>query len=82
MVRFDDLLGREVWLALVNSKVAAYRVTLHGIEYGGVWVESKELEKHLGHRKATARGPKPSTKPVFFYPYAQIAFLIAYSTEL
>ena len=82
MVRLEDLIGKEVWLALAKSKVPAYRVTLHGAESGGIWVESKELEKMLGHRRPKATGLVPSTKPVFFCPYSAIDFVIAYSTVL
>jgi hypothetical protein len=82
MIRLEDLIGKKVLLALEKSTEAGYDVILHGVEYGGIWVESKELEKRIGHRKAAAIRAKPSTKPVFFYPYAQISFLIAYSTDL
>ena len=82
MVRLDDLIGKKVLVALVNSEVAAYDVVLHGVECGGIWVESRELEALLGHRKGKPIGLKPTKKPVFFYPYSQIAMLISYSTEL
>jgi hypothetical protein len=82
MVRLDDLVGRRVLLSLINSSADGYRVILHGVEYGGIWVESKRLEKLIGYRKPKATGLKPATKPVFFVPYAQIGNLVAYSTEL
>lgn len=82
MVRLDDLVGKRVLLALVNSEVPSYDIILHGVENGGIWVEGKALESLLGHVAGKPRGRKPSTKPVFFYPYSQIALLIAYSTEL
>jgi len=82
MVRLDDLIGQRVLMSLVNSEVAAYDVILHGVENGGIWIESKELETLLGHRKGKPMRMKPSKKPVFFYPYHQIALLISYSTDL
>ena len=82
MVRLDDLVGKRVLLSLINSSANGYNITLHGVEYGEIWVESKELEKLIGHRKPKAIGLKPATKPVFFVPYAQIGNLVAYSTEL
>jgi hypothetical protein len=82
MVRLDDLVGKQVLLSLIHSSADGYNVTLHGVEYGGIWVESKELEKLIGHRKAKATGLDPVTKPVFFVPYGQIGNLVAYSTEL
>jgi hypothetical protein len=82
MVRLDDLIGKKVTLALVGSEAGSYDVTLHGVESGGLWIESADLEKLLCHRKGYAVGLAPALKPVFFYPYSQIALLIAYTTEL
>lgn len=82
MVRFDDLIGKKVILALVNSEKASYDVVLHGVEHGGIWIESLELEKLFGHKRGVITDLKPSRKPVFFYPYSQISLLISYSMEL
>ena len=82
MVRLDDLIGKRVLLSLVNSSADGYTVTLHGVEQGGIWVESRELEQLIGYRRRKAAGLKPARKPVFFVPYAQIGNLVAYSTEL
>jgi hypothetical protein len=82
MVRLEDLIGKKVLLALEKSKEAGYDVILHGVENGGIWVESKELEKLFGHRKRNTTRLNPAKKPVFFYPYSQIFLLISYSTEL
>jgi len=82
MQRLDDLIGKKVSIAILNSKEPAYAVTLHGVEAGGIWIECKEYEELLGYKKP--RKPKNLiyAKPVFFIPYAQIQFLISYSTEL
>ena len=69
-------------LSLINSTADGYNVVLHGVEYGGIWVEGKELEKLIGYRKPKATGLKPVMKPVFFVPYTQIGNLVTYSTEL
>ncbi len=82
MVRLDDLIGEQLIMCLVNSEVASYNVVLHGVEHGGIWVECRKLEILFDHRKGKPKGTRPVKKPVFFYPYAQIALLISYSTEL
>jgi hypothetical protein len=87
MLRLEDLIGKNVTLEILNSEHGAYEVTLHGVEVGGLWVENPQLEALLGH---IGRQPgwyrytqtRPEKKPVFFIPYAQIAFLVASSTEL
>jgi hypothetical protein len=82
MVRFDDLIGKKVILALMNSEAASYDVVLHGVEHGGIWVESPDLERLFGHQRGNATKLKLLKKPVFFYPYSQISLVISYSTEL
>lgn len=82
MVRLEDLIGKRVLLALEKSKTAGYDVILHGVENGGIWVESKELEKLFDHRKRKSTALSPAKKPVFFYPYSQIFLLVSYSTDL
>ena len=67
---------------MLHSKVAAYNVTLHGVEMGGIWIECKEYEEFLGYKKWRKTKNQIHAKPVFFIPYSQIQFLISYSTEL
>ena len=57
MVRLDGLVGKRVLLSLINSTADGYNVILHGVEYGGIWVQGKELEKLIGYRKPKAREP-------------------------
>jgi hypothetical protein len=85
MLRLEDLIGKTVALTLVQSeKAGGYDALLHGVESGGLWVEIAEMERILGYipRKPKTLQSRPQQKPVFFIPYAQIAFLIAPSTEL
>jgi hypothetical protein len=82
MLRLDDLIGKKILIAPTTAFAAkdkpgtSYTVTLHGVETGGVWIESPLLE-----RIARSLAPRQK-KPVFFVPYAQIDFLIAFSLEL
>ena len=82
MVRLEDLIGKKV---LFVPKVpfregeksgTSYTVTLHGVEMGGVWIQSKALTRLVGDL-----APKQKS-PVFFVPYGEIQFLIAYSLNL
>lgn len=84
MLRLEDLIGKNVALALANSEKGIYRVTLHGVENGGIWIESKEMEKRINslRRRPKNQPLKPKQKPIFFVPYAQIVFLVASSIEL
>ena len=84
MVRLEDLIGKKLTLALKDSEKPIYTVRLHGVEVGGIWVESREMESRLRPvREDTKRNrSKLVQKPVFFIPYGQIVFLIACSTEL
>ena len=84
MVRLDDLIGKQITLAMRDSEKGIYKVTLHGTESGGIWIESPELAKRVGKiwKSPKTPFPQPTRKPVFFIPYSQLAFLIAPSVEL
>lgn len=84
MVRLEDLIGKRVTIAIRQSIESVYEVTLHGVEAGGLWVESREMQRLLGDipKGSKNRRARPSEKPVFFIPYAQIVLLVASSTEL
>jgi hypothetical protein len=84
MLRLEDLIGKKVLVTIAGSTKACYRVTLHGVETGGLWIESEEMAKRIGNsaKKASTGGLEPKQKSVFFIPYHQVAFLVAASTEL
>lgn len=83
MVRLVDLIGKRVCISIHGSERPTYGVTLHGVESGGIWIESKELAQILGPVKASSRERiEPKQKPVFFIPYSQLVFLISASTDL
>jgi hypothetical protein len=82
MLRLDDLIGKKVMVCPINKFCdsdetgTVYTVTLHGVEAGGVWLESPELSK-------IAEGLAPHHEtPVFFLPFSQIGFLLASSLAL
>jgi hypothetical protein len=84
VVRLDDLIGKQIILAMRDSEKGVYKAVLHGTENGGIWIESPEMTKRVGkiwkHPRRSL--PQPTRKPVFFIPYSQLAFLIAPSVEL
>jgi hypothetical protein len=84
MLRLEDLIGKKITLALINSEKGVYTIKLHGSEIGGIWVESQDMENRLSRMPDYLASPstQPAQKPVFFIPYAQIAFLIASSVKL
>ena len=83
MLRLEDLIGKIVVLSVQNSdKAGGFDAKIHGVETGGLWVEIGEMEKAIGYVPRKNTRFLPQRKPVFFIPYAQIAFLIADSTEL
>jgi len=67
MQRLEDLIGRKIIVALMNSEEAGYTVTLHGVESGGIWIESKIHARLLGHspKKSQKVHGKPPAKPLF-----------------
>ena len=82
MLRLDDLIGKKIMVCPVNKfrekdePGHVYTVTLHGVEMGGIWIESRELSK-------VAKGLAPLHQtPVFFLPFAQVVFLLASSLDL
>ena len=61
MLRLEDLIGKNVALALANSEKGIYRVTLHGVENGGIWIESKEMEKRINSLRLASKKSTPKT---------------------
>ncbi len=84
MQRLEDLIGKKIIVAIQNSKEAAYTVTLHGVEAGGIWIENKAYERLLGYGSTRPKKTQNAlaVKPVFFVPFSQIVFLVSFSTEL
>jgi hypothetical protein len=83
MLRLEDLIGQKVIIALLGSKnPAGYDVILHGVENGGLWVESPELAQGSEVLLPPQKKGQPTQKVVFFFPYARIQFLVASGTDL
>ena len=83
MQNLSSLIGGKVSITLLRSEASSYTVILHGVEHGGIWIESREIEKIMGHkRKMPQSAAAPEKKPVFFIPFSSLFFLVASSVEL
>jgi hypothetical protein len=49
-------------------------VTLRGVKFGGIWVESQEMTNDL---LARVGAPSSPATPVMFLPFAQILWILA-----
>ena len=82
MVTLESLIGETVTLVPViplklgDKPGASYEVTLHGVEIGGLWIDSSFLTAVAGDL-----APK-NEAPVFFLPFAGIHMLIGFSMQL
>lgn len=90
MARLDEMIGEKI---LVCSLVAfesshatprLYEVILHGVETGGIWIES-EILNQAADRVAIEQFGRPISPrgvPIYFLPYSQIHYLTAWTTRL
>lgn len=89
MVSLDDYIGKKIILCSLVTFDAAhkpgtiYEVTLHGVEAGGIWIESEILTDGLKTVLAR-RGSSLSDEkmPAYFVPYAQIVYIFAGATRI
>lgn len=82
MLTLDSLIGKTITLIpnipfkQGDKAGTAYEVKLHGVETGGLWIDSAFLTAVAGDLAPTANAP------VFFLPFAGIYMLIGYSVQL
>jgi hypothetical protein len=71
----NELIGYTVTVHSENvNRDHPVRVKLHGVEAGGVWIESKELTDHWSHEIGKSGGPQTL---IWFLPFSQIAWIMA-----
>jgi hypothetical protein len=71
-MQFYELIGHEVALLIPRiHQTELQPVIVHGVESGGLWIESQEVMQHLLNMVNVQMAPKTL---VFFLPYHQIAF--------
>lgn len=71
----SDHIGQEILALVPLIEPDHYQmVKLHGVEAGGIWIESQELINKVFSAVNEAASERT---PLFFLPYHQIAFAIA-----
>jgi hypothetical protein len=70
MYKFKQLIGRTIGVLLVGEQ-KTLDLTIRGVEDGGIWVESPDLNKMV---RKTATLDTVGLKPIVFFPYARIRF--------
>ena len=87
MMKLDEFIGERISL---KPKVAfesgrapkLYSVKLHGVEAGGVWIESPLLTSMLKRAAGLTAEQATRKTPIFFFPFSEIYFLVAGETQL
>jgi hypothetical protein len=71
-MQFSDFVGQEIVVLIKQiSPTLLQKVTLLGVENGGIWVHSQELTNKMLSQLGHASAP---TSMAFFYPYCEISF--------
>ncbi len=76
-MQLSDFVGKQITILIPHFDPKQYhRVILHGVEAGGIWIESQEFTNEvLGTHE---RAPKTL---VLFVPYNQIAYAVGSISE-
>jgi hypothetical protein len=71
-MQIADYVGRDlvVLIPRLNSGVEQ-KVRLHGVDAGGIWIESQQLTNELLTRVGVSVAPKTM---IFFFPYAEMVY--------
>jgi hypothetical protein len=87
MMKFDELIGETIGLKpkkpfAQGQEGRIYSVKLHGVEYGGLWIESPDLHAMLNQAVGVPPGQKTPKIPMFFFPFSEIGFVLVPATRL
>jgi hypothetical protein len=75
MSSLGEMVGQEiVALVPVIDKVKLQKLKLHGVEVGGIWVESQTMSELLMETAGVTMSPKTV---LFFLPFSQVVFVMA-----
>jgi hypothetical protein len=71
-MQLSDYVGRDlvVLIPRLNSDVER-KVRLHGVEAGGIWIESQQVTNELLTRIGVSIAPKTM---IFFFAYSEIVY--------
>jgi len=74
MPKLEDMIGQMI-IAVIPIFHPACHFKLHGVESGGLWLESQEAIETLLKMFEAPAAPKT---PVFFVPFHQITFVAVF----
>ena len=73
-MNFSEMIGQDILVMIPLIEDHYQIVKLHGVESGGIWIESQEMLNSV----YSAVGKEGSERtPIFFFPYHQIGFAMA-----
>ncbi len=74
MPSLNELVGKTITalVPIIHTEILQ-KLTLHGVEAGGLWVESQTLTNLFLERVRMSASPKTA---IFFLPYQQIVFVL------
>jgi hypothetical protein len=78
-VSFNDLIGKQVLAFIpIFDDNTFHEITIHGVETGGLWVESAHVSKAWLEKLQL-----PAIKtPLFFVPFHEIRFVLHSAEKL
>jgi hypothetical protein len=73
-MNLQNLVDEHVLVLIPRIHESQYqKVKLHGVEAGGIWIESQNITNAILQSVGSQVAPKT---PIFFFPYHQISFVI------
>ena len=73
-MNLSQLVGTRVLVLIPSLHRTDYQwVKLHGVEVGGIWIESQDLTNLFLQSSGVATAPKT---PLFFLPYHQVSLVV------
>jgi len=78
MKRLKSLIGKQVLALIPVIDPNLFQVvTLRGVEIGGLWIESEDMNQKF----LRSMGLPAAPMPIFFVPYVHIKFVMAASEQ-
>ena len=75
-MQFSDYIGQEIQMTLPGiDPTVMQRVTVRGVDVGGIWIECPALVQMILHNLKQAGS---LVSPIFFIPYSAITLAIVH----
>ena len=75
-MQLSEFIDREILVSIPFLSQAFEKVTLRGVDHGGIWIESQNIANTI---LAAIGSPGVPTAFVLFFPYTQIRFAMAFA---